>query len=244
MFKKYLLASLFIFFSQMSVANEVIPASLPLDLSPKTLYENAHPVVQGVVIILILCSILTWTVFLFKSAQFILAFRQIKKDKQQLHKLASFTELGESKLYIAQKLTQQISEEIAQSNRHFDEDIKARLEYRLATEVKRQTKQIRSGISLLATIGSVTPFIGLFGTVWGIMNSFIGIAQTRSTDLFAVAPGIAEALFATALGLVAAIPAVMIYNAFTRYSQHFAENLQYLTACLLLAVRRDISLGR
>lgn len=135
-----------------------------------------------------------------------------------------------------------MNQEIIHSQSYFDEDIKARISYRLERQIKQLTMRMKQGISILATIGSVSPFIGLFGTVWGIMNSFIGIAQTRTTDLYAVAPGIAEALFATALGLVAAIPAVVIYNIFVRVIQHYSEQLNSITALLQLALRRDISL--
>lgn len=230
-----------LFFAEYSLANEATLQSLPLDLSPKALYDHAHPVVKGVILILIFCSILTWTVFLFKSGQLYKLFSNVKRDNAELQKSSYFKDVETLTLTVAQPLVSEIQKELAQSNSSLDPDLKSRIEDRILSQISHQIKTVRSGIGILATIGSVTPFIGLFGTVWGIMNSFIGIAQTRSTDLFAVAPGIAEALFATALGLVAAIPAVIIYNALVRQSQHYAEQLQEVGRSLLLTVRRDIS---
>ena len=97
-------------------------------------------------------------------------------------------------------------------------DVRARLEKAMRTALKSELQRIESGLPFLATVGSAAPFIGLFGTVWGIMNSFTAIASQQDTSLATVAPGIAEALFATALGLAAAIPSVMAYN-------HFAVKL-------------------
>jgi biopolymer transport protein ExbB len=96
------------------------------------------------------------------------------------------------------------------------------------------------GIGLLATIGSTAPFVGLFGTVWGIMNSFIGISQSQTTNLAVVAPGIAEALLATATGLIAAIPAVVIYNVFARAIAGYRASLGDLSAAILRMVSREL----
>ena len=100
------------------------------------------------------------------------------------------------------------------------------------------------GIGLLASIGAVAPFVGLFGTVWGIMNSFIGIAVSQSTNLVTVAPGIAEALLATALGLVAAIPAVVIYNVLSRGINQYKAQLRAASAQVLLMLSRDLDARR
>ncbi|MGX3065549.1 tonB-system energizer ExbB [Ursidibacter arcticus] len=240
---KSLFFILSLLFSLNSVANTVPTATLPLDLSPQTLYENAHIVVKAVIWILIICSIITWTIFIFKTTQIVSALAKIKKSIALISPNQSFIEIkknlrNQQKL---NKLVDQIEQEINSSDNYYDRDLIERIEYRLLHQIKQMSQKMRYGISPLATIGSVAPFIGLFGTVWGIMNSFIGIAQTHTTDLYAVAPGIAEALFATALGLVAAIPAVIIYNLFIRYIQHYSDQLAYSSAILQLVIRREIS---
>ena len=102
----------------------------------------------------------------------------------------------------------------------------ARIDRSMDVAVVREAEDLQSGLTILATIGSTAPFIGLFGTVWGIMNSFQSIAISRNTSLAIVAPGIAEALFATALGLLAAIPAVVAYNKFNNDSKKYSEKLE------------------
>jgi biopolymer transport protein TolQ len=104
--------------------------------------------------------------------------------------------------------------------------LKQRLERVMTLRVSREMQRLEKGMTFLASVGATAPFIGLFGTVWGIMNSFAAIAQTKNTSLAVVAPGIAEALFATALGLVAAIPAVIAYNVFTSELARYAERLE------------------
>ena len=234
-------------FSSKVFAETITPATLPIDLSPQTLYQNAHIVVKVVVIILLVCSVITWSIFLFKGTQVVLAMKKMRLAKRLIHSDQSLQDAlnitAKQSSYIS-LLAQQINQEIIASQHKFDRDLVSRTEYRLTNLIKQQTQKMRLGVSPLATIGSVAPFIGLFGTVWGIMNSFIGIAQTRSTDLYAVAPGIAEALFATALGLVAAIPAVIIYNIFVRYTQAYSEQLTYLASLLQVMLRRDIALQK
>ena len=121
------------------------------------------------------------------------------------------------------------------------EGVKERLVSRLSDLEATRSRQLSSQIGLLASIGSVAPFVGLFGTVWGIMNAFIGIAQSQTTSLAVVAPGIAEALLATAMGLVAAIPAVVIYNQLTLRVQSFMEDQSLDSAAVLRLVSRFLS---
>ena len=124
-----------------------------------------------------------------------------------------------------------------------NEGIKERTGFRLERRVAAVGRHMGRGNGYLATIGAISPFIGLFGTVWGIMNSFIGIAQTQTTNLAVVAPGIAEALLATAIGLVAAIPAVVIYNIFARMIGSYKATLGDVAAQVLLLQRRDLDLN-
>ena len=126
------------------------------------------------------------------------------------------------------------------ANSREKEGIKERVSFRLERLVAACGRNMSSGTGVLATIGSTAPFVGLFGTVWGIMNSFIGIAKTQTTNLAVVAPGIAEALLATALGLVAAIPAVVIYNVFARSIAGYKAQVSDASAEVLLLVSRDL----
>ena len=125
-----------------------------------------------------------------------------------------------------------------------EQGLKERIQARLERNQVSCIAQIQQGTGVLATIGSVGPFVGLFGTVWGIMNSFIGIAESKTTNLAVVAPGIAEALLATGLGLVAAIPAVVIYNLFSRSINAYRANLSDIRAALLILVSRDLDAAK
>ncbi|MDG6896323.1 hypothetical protein A6A20_12020 [Volucribacter amazonae] len=204
------------------------------------MYLQAHIVVQVVIWLLVFCSVITWAILLLKSYQFMVARSKIKRDLRILPQYSLFSEMEKKGDYsfITQQFLQIVLQEKQLSSLQ-DKDLIERIEFRLVQQSKMMQQYIRYGIGILASIGAVTPFVGLFGTVWGIMNSFIGIAQNQSADLFAVAPGIAEALFATALGLVAAIPAVVIYNFFVRQTQNYAEQLQRVTSSILLAIRRE-----
>ncbi|MNC40479.1 Biopolymer transport protein ExbB [compost metagenome] len=124
-----------------------------------------------------------------------------------------------------------------------NEGIKERTGFRLERRVAAAGRHMGRGNGFLATIGAISPFVGLFGTVWGIMNSFIGIAQSQTTNLAVVAPGIAEALLATAIGLVAAIPAVVIYNVFARVIGGYKASLGDVAAQVLLLQSRDLDLA-
>ena len=124
-----------------------------------------------------------------------------------------------------------------------NEGIKERTGFRLERRVAAAGRHMGRGNGFLATIGASSPFVGLFGTVWGIMNSFIGIAQSQTTNLAVVAPGIAEALLATAIGLVAAIPAVVIYNVFARVIGGYKASLGDVAAQVLLLQSRDLDLA-
>ena len=125
------------------------------------------------------------------------------------------------------------------SGGHFDDGLKERVALRLERVEAAMSRQIARGTGVLATIGATAPFVGLFGTVWGIMNSFIGISEAHTTNLAVVAPGIAEALLATALGLVAAIPAVVIYNHLTRTIAAHRALLGDASAMVLLLISRE-----
>lgn len=234
----------FLLLSITANANE-LPA-VNLDLSPQSLYQNAQPIVQGIILLLLLCSVVTWTIAIFKFIQLNVNKINLAKSLKKLHTLHSFTQITQEKHSnsLTNKMLKETKEELDLSAPHFDHSLKQRIEQRLAQLIQLEINQKRTGIGLLATIGSVSPFIGLFGTVWGIMNSFVGIAQTKTTDLYAVAPGIAEALFATALGLVAAIPAVVLYNLFIKSLKNYQLQLNQLDHHILLVINRDLALNQ
>lgn len=219
------------------------------DMSVMGMYHAAHPVVKGVMLLLVAASVLTWAIFLMKWVQLRMAIAKLGKEQKRLKKQPSL-QVTATKLHkfgeksVTAKLFKEIADELKRSEGQSDHAFVERVDYRLERQIQHWTYRSRYGIGMLATIGSVAPFIGLFGTVWGIMNSFIGIVNAKTTNLAVVAPGIAEALFATALGLVAAIPAVMMYNYFTRLVAHYSTLVGNLVAMLRLMVKRDISLNR
>jgi biopolymer transport protein ExbB len=137
------------------------------------------------------------------------------------------------------QIIQSAAREASLSGGHFDDGLKERVALRLERVEAAMSRQIARGTGVLATIGATAPFVGLFGTVWGIMNSFIGISEAHTTNLAVVAPGIAEALLATALGLVAAIPAVVIYNHLTRTIAAHRALLGDASAMVLLLISRE-----
>ena len=214
------------------------------DLSPWGMYQNADIVVKAVMIGLAIASIITWTIWVAKGFELLGAKRRLKGEIAALKRAATLKQASEtasSKGTLANLLVHDALEEMHLSaNSREKEGIKERVSFRLERLVAACGRNMSSGTGVLATIGSTAPFVGLFGTVWGIMNSFIGIAKTQTTNLAVVAPGIAEALLATALGLVAAIPAVVIYNVFARSIAGYKAQVSDASAQVLLLVSRDL----
>ncbi|MCF5021432.1 tonB-system energizer ExbB, partial [Pseudomonas lactis] len=214
------------------------------DLSPWGMYQNADVVVKAVMIGLAIASIITWTIWIAKGFELLGAKRRLRAEIVHLKKATTLKEASETatkKGTLANLLVHDALEEMRLSaNTREKEGIKERVSFRLERLVAACGRNMSSGTGVLATIGSTAPFVGLFGTVWGIMNSFIGIAKTQTTNLAVVAPGIAEALLATALGLVAAIPAVVIYNVFARSIAGYKAQVSDASAEVLLLVSRDL----
>ncbi|MEZ1436128.1 tonB-system energizer ExbB [Pseudomonas shirazica] len=214
------------------------------DLSPWGMYKNADVVVKAVMIGLAIASIITWTIWIAKGFELMGAKRRLRGEIALLKKSASLKEASDvsnKEGTLAHTLVHDALEEMRLSaNAREKEGIKERVSFRLERLVHASGRTMSSGTGVLATIGSTAPFVGLFGTVWGIMNSFIGIAKTQTTNLAVVAPGIAEALLATALGLVAAIPAVVIYNVFARSIAGYKAQVSDASAQVLLLVSRDL----
>jgi len=214
------------------------------DLSPWGMYQNADVVVKGVMIGLALASVITWTIWLAKGLEILLARRRLRGELAALKGLRSLTQaaaLGLGERSLSQTLIADAQEELRLSAGTQSKDgIKERVAFRLERLVAASGRQMNQGTGVLATIGSTAPFVGLFGTVWGIMNSFVGIAKSQTTNLAVVAPGIAEALLATAIGLVAAIPAVVIYNVVARSISAYKAQVADASAQVLLLVSRDL----
>lgn len=214
------------------------------DLSPWGMYKNADVVVKAVMIGLAIASLITWTIWIAKGFELMGAKRRLRGEVALLKKAASLKEASDAANKagtLAHTLVHDALDEMRLSaNAREKEGIKERVSFRLERLVAASGRNMSSGTGLLATIGSTAPFVGLFGTVWGIMNSFIGIAKTQTTNLAVVAPGIAEALLATALGLVAAIPAVVIYNVFARSIAGYKAQVSDASAQVLLLVSRDL----
>src|SRR5262245_31491557 len=189
--------------------NVVATATLPRDLSPWGMYLNADPVVKAVLIILVVASVVTWTVWLAKSIEIFYAKRGLRAALNKLAGVGSVLEgvAADSGGEVEQFLDAAATELKASAGFPDSEGTKERIASRLERIEASYARRILRGTGVLATIGATAPFVGLFGTVWGIMNSFIGISKAHTTNLAVVAPGIAEALLATALGLAAAIPA-------------------------------------
>ena len=216
------------------------------DLSPWGMYQNADVVVKSVMIGLILASILTWTVWVAKSIELISARRRLRRELPELKRARNLQQAAEQARVqhsFSTILIEEAQDELQLSaNSKLKEGIKERVSFRLERLVAACGRDMSKGTGVLATIGSTAPFVGLFGTVWGIMNSFIGIAKSQTTNLAVVAPGIAEALLALALGLVAAIPAVIIYNVFARSIASYKAQVADASAQVLLLVSRDLDM--
>ncbi len=214
------------------------------DLSPWGMYQNADIVVKAVMIGLAIASVITWTIWIAKGFELLGAKRRLRTEIADLKKARTLAEASASagkEGTLANLLVHDAMEEMHLSvNSREREGIKERVSFRLERLVAACGRNMSAGTGVLATIGSTAPFVGLFGTVWGIMNSFIGIAKTQTTNLAVVAPGIAEALLATALGLVAAIPAVVIYNVFARSIAGYKAQVSDASAHVLLLVSRDL----
>jgi biopolymer transport protein ExbB len=217
-------------------------AVLPRDLSPWGMFMNADVVVKVVMVGLVVASVVTWTVWLTKTIELLKARRQVKTALDALNSIQSFRNVKPSNLKEpAASLCTAAIAEIRLTDGAADKDgLKERVGSRLERLEAAFSRRISRGTGVLATIGATAPFVGLFGTVWGIMNSFIGISKSHTTNLAVVAPGIAEALLATALGLAAAIPAVVIYNSFSRQIASYRAMLADTSAGVLRLVSRDL----
>ncbi|MFT8674976.1 MAG: tonB-system energizer ExbB [Acetobacter sp.] len=216
-----------------------------MSFSPWEMFLNAGPVVRAVMSLLAFASLVSWTIFVAKSVEFIRVRRRLDQDERDLAQAGSLQiadEHSRDTRSIAHIFVAAAEEEKARSHDIPDDHdgLKERIVLHLERLEASEGRRLMRGTGLLATIGATSPFIGLFGTVWGIMTSFTGIAASKATSLAVVAPGIAEALLATALGLVAAIPAVVIYNHLARQSATCRAQVADLTSLVMRLVSRDL----
>ena len=219
-------------------------ARVPRELSPWSMFLSADNLVKAVMVSLAFASLVTWTILLAKTLQLLVARRRVNKA---LAVIGQARTLAEAQLALGQKrnvatalLGSAINEIRLSSDALLESGVKERAESRFSEILRAEGRVARSGMGLLATIGSTAPFVGLFGTVWGIMNSFIGISKAQTTNLAVVAPGIAEALLATAIGLVAAIPAVIFYNHFSRQTKGYLELVSRVSGAVGRLLSRDL----
>ena len=210
------------------ISSQAVGLASSADFSLINLFIRADIVVKSVIIMLIACSIYSWAVIIEK-------YRLFKKINQSTEEFEAKFWNSKSAETFYNNLPANIQDPMALIfkdamqnllKRRSRTDLNNRMITILETGIEKQISKITKGFTFLATVGSTAPFIGLFGTVWGIMNSFQSIAISRNTSLAIVAPGIAEALFATALGLLAAIPAVVAYNKFNNDSIKYSQKLE------------------
>jgi biopolymer transport protein ExbB len=208
------------------------------------MFMAADWVVKSVMIGLAFASVLTWTAGLAKSLELFGARRRVRQAIAAMARVRSLAELTEDSSSIRGSSAHLLNAALVETRLSNDAITASGLKERIASRLARieagAGRQIARGTGILATIGAIAPFVGLFGTVWGIMNSFIGISRSQTTNLAVVAPGIAEALLATALGLAAAIPAVVIYNLFARQISGYRALLADASAEILRLVSRDL----
>jgi biopolymer transport protein ExbB len=220
-----------------------LPSALPHDLSPWGMFVSAVPLVKAVMAGLAFASLITWTVWLAKTIELWQAKRSARHGLAVLARAptleAAQHELGRSDSPAA-RFAVAAAEEAERSAGLAPEGVKDRAAALLSRIEAQAGRAIARGTGVLATIGATAPFVGLFGTVWGIMDSFIGISKAHTTNLAVVAPGIAEALLATAMGLAAAIPAVVMYNAFARSITGYRAQLGDAAAEVLRHLSRDL----
>jgi biopolymer transport protein ExbB len=220
---------------------------LPHNLSPLGMFMSADVVVKTVMVGLALASLLTWTIWLAKSLELLIARRNLRSGIKALIEARGWHDAAER---LAGRrdgigaLVRAAADELQLSAGALSAvGVKERIVSRLERIEAAGSRRMVAGTGVLATVGATAPFVGLFGTVWGIMNSFIGISRQHTTNLAVVAPGIAEALLATALGLIAAIPAVVMYNVYSRWNAGHRALQADASAAILRLISRDLDRG-
>jgi biopolymer transport protein ExbB len=214
------------------------------ELSPWSMFLSADVIVKAVMVGLAFASLVTWTIFIAKMIELSVIQRRLRAALGKIGTSRSLADaqfsLGATDSVLSSLLAAAMREARLSAGISSDAGIKERASSSFAEIVRAEARRIRLGMGVLATIGATSPFVGLFGTVWGIMNSFIGISKSQTTNLAVVAPGIAEALLATAFGLAAAIPAVIIYNHFSRVTKGYLELVGRSSGAAARLLSRDL----
>jgi len=214
------------------------------ELSPWSMFLSADLLVKAVMIGLVFASLVTWTIFLAKTIQLSRARKQLSEALARIADTRSLSEaqlaLGSTTNVLSALLSAAMQEIRISADSGVEAGIKERAASHFSEIVRMEARAVRYGMAVIATIGATAPFVGLFGTVWGIMNSFIGISKAQTTNLAVVAPGIAEALLATAIGLAAAIPAVIIYNHFSRATKSYLDLVGRGSGAIGRLLSRDV----
>ncbi|MBL4620922.1 MAG: tonB-system energizer ExbB [Immundisolibacteraceae bacterium] len=208
------------------------------------MFVDADLVVKFVIVLLSVASLMTWTIAIAKQRELKQLDQTLGQQTASISSATQLSDISQSEVLrtgIGNALLASVQQELKLASADADKDgVKERALSRISRLEAAAARQMSMGTGLLASIGSTSPFIGLFGTVWGIMNAFIGISESKTTNLAVVAPGIAEALLATAMGLVAAIPAVVIYNYFSRRISASRARVSDLSAILMQLLSRDL----
>jgi biopolymer transport protein ExbB len=209
------------------------------------MFMSADIIVKAVMLGLLFASVLTWTIWLAKTLELLGVRRRLRRAQRSLSMARSLAEAAPAAARASGHVALLIHAVETELNRSSDRSdvsgIKERVTARFERIESRVGRRMMRATGILATIGATAPFVGLFGTVWGIMNSFIGISKLHTTNLAVVAPGIAEALLATAFGLAAAIPAVVIYNMFARSIVQYRALYADASVEILTLLSRDLS---
>ena len=221
------------------------PTAIALhELSPWTMFLASDPLVKAVMISLVFASFLTWTIFLARATAMRLARWRLRRSLGKMSAAGTLAEaqmmMGRTRNILSAMIAAAVQEMRASAELSNETGIKERVASTFSELARAESRAVRQGMGLLATIGATAPFVGLFGTVWGIMNSFIGISKSQTTNLAVVAPGIAEALLATAFGLAAAIPAVIIFNYFARSTRSYLDLVAKASGAVGRLLSRDL----
>ncbi len=227
--------------------------SVDTDLSIIGLFLAADPVVKAVMLGLIIVSIVTWAIIFDKILKLrgLRAHARAFEDSfwsggsiEELYDKVGTNPHDPMSLVFSEAMREwRNSKDLARKSEEVRASLRARIQQIMNLTIDREMERLEKNMSFLASVGSTAPFVGLFGTVWGIMDAFQSIAATKTTALSVVAPGIAEALFATALGLIAAIPAVVAYNKISHDLDRFAQSLEGFSAEFISILSRDLDKG-